>query len=374
MPPSSGYAYVTSADVQGRQVPGALYQYAIASDGSVSPLSASSIPTGVNPVSVVSDPTGRYVYVANLGDATIAQYAVGTGGALNALSPAVVNVPQPFSSPVGYWLSIDPGGRFLYVVVNSGPVPGTGAAIAQYAIGGGGTLTPLTPAYVNVATSAFSALAIDPSIRYAYVAGALSATAAQVSEFAVAADGTLSPLSGTGVPAAAWAAGVVVAPSGKTLYVLSRCVDTSCNGQVTQYSIGAGGALTPTGVMTSTGSRVNPIAMLTDGTVPSAYLLTNLMGVDTNEGAVYQYALDGTDALTAQSPASLPVTSGAVAEDLWGSNLYALSAAAVGHASGSPSGGNLDHYTIGTDGLLRQAGTTAVPGSLPTAMTIAITR
>jgi len=151
-------------------------------------------------------------------------------------------------------------------------------------------------------------------------------------------------------------------------------VDTSCNGQVTQYSIGAGGALTPTGVMTSTGSRVNPIAMLTDGTVPSAYLLTNLMGVDTNEGAVYQYALDGTDALTAQSPASLPVTSGAVAEDLWGSNLYALSAAAVGHASGSPSGGNLDHYTIGTDGLLRQAGTTAVPGSLPTAMTIAITR
>jgi 6-phosphogluconolactonase (cycloisomerase 2 family) len=368
--PSSGYAYVTSADAQGRPVPGALYQYAIGPDGSLTPSGAGSIPTGVNPVSVIADPTGRYVYIANLGDATIAQYAVGAGGRLIALSPAVVGVSVPVSSPEGYWLSVDASGRFLYIVVSSVGTPGTLAAIAQYAIGSGGALAPLSPAYVTAPTTAFGALAIDPAGRYAYLAGA---EAGQVMQFAVAGDGTLSPLQPVGgVPAAAWVAGVVVAPSGKTLYVLSGCVDNLCNGQVAQYTIGANGAVTPTGITTTTGSHVNPVVMMADSSVSSAYLLTNLMGVDTNAGAVYQYALDGTDALTPQTPVSVPVTSGAVAESMWSSHLYALSADAIGQASGSLTGGHLDHYTIGTDGLLHQMGTTTVAGSLPTAMTIAV--
>src|SRR4029077_6409729 len=103
------------------------------------------------------------------------------------------------------------------------------------------------------------------------------------------------------------AIGVTVAPSGETAYVLSTCVDDACDGQVEQYTIGATGALTSTGAITLTGSHVNPIAMVTDGAVSSAYLLTNFMGVDTNAGAVYQYAIDNTGALVADMPTSLGV-------------------------------------------------------------------
>ena len=97
------------------------------------------------------------------------------------------------------------------------------------------------------------------------------------------------------------------------------------------------------------------------------------MGVDTNAGAVYQYAVGSAGALTADMPTSLPVASGAVAETTYGNNLYALSANAVGFASGQPAGGHIDQYLIGSDGLLTAKSTATVAGSLPTSMTLVVT-
>jgi hypothetical protein len=71
-------------------------------------------------------------------------------------------------------------------------------------------------------------------------------------------------------------------------------------------------------------------------------------------------------------PSSLDVASGSVAESTYGSNFYALSANAVGSASGSPPGGNVDRYAIGSDGQLTAVSTTSLTASRPTAMAVAV--
>src|SRR5216684_1770678 len=190
--PPAVYAYVTSADVDNRAVPGAVYQYSIGSDGSVAPLSVASVPAGVAPKAVVSDPSGRHVYVANDGDATISQYAVGADGGLAPLSPAVVRIAG-FQN-AGHSVSIDPSGRFLYVVDSPRDPAGPSASIAQYSIQSDGTLAPLAQPYVNLSVFASGSLAIDSGGRYAYLAGAASAPGGLVSQFSINGDGTLTPL------------------------------------------------------------------------------------------------------------------------------------------------------------------------------------
>ena len=367
-----GYAYVASADAQGQQIPGAVFQYTIGSDGSLAPMSVASVPAGVNPTAMVSDPSGSYVYVANLGDATISQYAVGAGGVLAALPSKAISIAGPFPSVGGYSLSVDPKGTFLYVVTTPrDPPPGSAASIAQFSIGSNGALAPLAEPFINIATAAVGPLAIDPSGKYAYLAGGTTAAGGQVFQFSVGSDGTLVSLAPATVAASQTPVGVAIAPSSQSAYVLSFCIDNACDGQVAQFTIGAKGALTSTGATIITGSHINPVAMVISGSASSAYVLANLMGPDTNSGLVYQYTIDSTGGLVPETPSSLSVTSGAVAESTYGSNLYALSANAIGVVNGgAQSGGHIDHYTIQADGLLTAVATTTVATSLPTAMTL----
>jgi hypothetical protein len=342
----------------------------IGSDGSLTPLSVASVSAGVDPRAVVADQTGHYVYAANQGDNTISQYAIGVGGGLLALSPAAV--PVPLQNGLGFSLSIDPQGRFLYLVfVIENPASISGPSyIAQYSIGSDGTLTPLAPPYVNVPFPVSGALAIDPGGRYAYLAGEGSA-GHFVAQFSIGADGTLAPLEPATVSAENGASGVVIAPNGQGAYVLGICVDNACDGEAALFTVGSSGTLSSTGTTTLTGFNVHPVAMLIDNSGLNAYLLTNAMGVDTNTGAVYQYTVDSSGALVPHVPASIGVTSGAVAESMYGGRLYVLSSNAVGSASGSPSGGHIDQYTIGSDGTLTAVSTTSLAGQ-PAAMTVVV--
>jgi 6-phosphogluconolactonase (cycloisomerase 2 family) len=365
-----GYAYIASAPVAGHPVPGTVYEYSIGSDGSLTPLGGAGVLTGVSPSAIVSDPTGRYVYVANGADATISQFAVGSGGELTTLSPAVVSVSgSVIGSGATYSVSAHPSGRFVYVVTEN---PGTAASIAQYSIGDGGTLAPLSPAYVSVTASGSGAITIDPSGQHAYLAGA-NGSAGVVTQFAIGADGTLLPLTPAAVGASQTTIGVAIVPAGHTAYVLSACADSACDGEVGQYLIGSDGTLASTGMITVTGGHVNPVAMVTDGSGSSAYLLTNFMGVDTNSGAVYQYTITATGMLVAGTPNSLAVSSGSVAVATYGSNVYALSADAVAFVPSGPDGaGHVDHYTIGPDGLLTAVSSTTITSARPTAMTLVV--
>jgi 6-phosphogluconolactonase (cycloisomerase 2 family) len=363
------FAYVTVADVQGRQIPGAVYEYAVGPDGSLATLSTASVPTGVGPVAIAPDPSGRYVYVVNSGDGTLSQYAVGTDGQLSALSPASVSISAAlvgFTRITG--VAVDPSGHYLYVTVTGGdPAPAT--TLAQYSIGSDGTLAPLPAATQSLATFG-GPLVIHPSGNYAYVAGITAAPDARISEYSRDASGLLTPLVPPTISNTVNATGIYVVPTGQAAYVFGVCIDSVCDGQISQYRVGVDGVLTATGNVAVTGSHVNPVAIVSDATGSNAYVLTNLMGVDTNIGAVYQYAIASTGALVPGTPASLSVASGAVALAIDGSHLYALSANAVGFASGSPPGGFVDHYVIASGGQLSAAGAVVVSGGRPTALAL----
>ena len=95
------------------------------------------------------------------------------------------------------------------------------------------------------------------------------------------------------------------------------------------------------------------------------------MGVDTNQGVVYQYTIDSTGALV-PTPNSVNTASGAVAASTDGINLYALSANAIRFASGSPTGGYVNQYAVGRDGALVRVNTTTIVGGFPKAMTLLV--
>jgi 6-phosphogluconolactonase (cycloisomerase 2 family) len=362
-----GYAYVTTADVN-QSMPGSVYQYGISADGSLAPMAVASVPAGAGPTAVAADPDGRYVYVVNRGDATVSQYAIGTEGGLSPLSPATVGIEGAVAGlTVFVGATVDPSGRFLYVV-GRGQDPAATASIAQFSIASTGALAPLNPAVFIAPAFADGPLVIEPTGSYAYVVANLPG--AQVMQLSIGSNGTLKALSPASVAATAHATGISIAPSGQAAYVLSACTDSTCEGQIALYTIDASGQLSATGATTVTGPHVIPLRLVSSDSGSSAYLLANLMGVDTNEGAVYQYGVDQTGALTPYSPPSLGVASGAVDESARGANLYALSANAVGQASGAPTGGHIDHYTIGSDGVLTFVSTITVAAGRPTAMAV----
>ncbi len=339
------------------------------------PLRTASVGAGNNPNSIVADPGGHHVYVVNGYDGTISQYAVGSGGGLMALSPATVAIAGQ-GGVAGLSASIDPAGRFLYVVNRDAVFTAQGSSsfvastnIAQYSIGSDGTLTSLVPAYISVSSALAGPLAIDAGGQHAYIAGTAAGVGSLVFQFSINSNGTLAAMTPDSVAATSAPIAVQLAADGQTAYVLSSCVDSACNGQVEQFAIGTDGALTSTGNLTLTGSHVNPVTIVADGAGSGAYLLTNLMGVDTNQGAVYQYSVGGTGALTPGSPASFDLASGAIAESTGDGNLYALSANWLGAASGSQAGGQVDRYIIDSSGLLRAAGSLQISSGRPTAMT-----
>ncbi|HEY0799301.1 MAG TPA: beta-propeller fold lactonase family protein [Steroidobacteraceae bacterium] len=367
--PGTGYAYVVSQEVPGELHPGAVYQFAIGADGSLAPLAAASVPTGTRPVSIASDPGGHYVYVVNGGDATISQYRVGSGGLLSPLVPGSISISGAILGGTAFTgITVDPSGRLVYVVERAlDPAPS--AMIAQYSIGSDGALTPLTTP-VQLVEAFAGPLVIHPNGQFAYLSGITAVPNTSVSQYSRDASGTLTPLVPPTPSGTTDAVGVYVVPSGQTVYVLRACIDVQCDGQIVQYTVGADGTLTSTGNAAITGGHFNPVAMLTDESGSNAYLLANFMGVDTNQGTVIQYSINSQGVLAPGSPPSVPVTSGAVALASIGPHLYALSSHAIGQASGSPSGGNIDHFIVGSSGALNMAGTTALLGSFPVAMTV----
>lgn len=348
-----GYAYIVTAMTPSS---GAVTPYAIHGDGSLSPLASGPVSTGVNPTSIVADPTGHYVYVVNQGDETISQFSISAGGALTALSPAVVSIPVVSAASA----SIDSTGRYLYVV--SGPGDGglAQSIIMQFAIGTGGVLTPLSPASFGPLALITGPLATDPAGQYAYLP-----TGGQVQQYSISGNGALVPLAQPSV-ATANATNVTVAPDGKTAYVVRACIDTNCDGEVDEYTVGTDGALTATGSPTATGSHVIPISLETDTAGSSAYLLANQMGVDTDAGTVYQFSFNSSGGLQPDSPSSVNITSGAVAASVFGPSLYVLSNSRIAAPTGQ--GAHVAHYSIGSGGLLTQKDSISQTSGYPTAI------
>jgi len=361
----NNYVYVASAGLAPGST-GAVYEYALGADGTLSPLAQPSIAAGINPSALVVVNIG-YVYVVNAGDGSISQYDTAADGTLTAMSPATVTNPGMHTlGTAGATATVDPTGNYLYVVNTADD------NVAQFSIGGGGQLTPLTPATVATGVAPVSIVASNTGV---YVVNSNAAgQAGSVSQYTESADGTLTPTGSS--PVAAGTNPSVIAidefspPS--FAYVLSNCDGTQCLGSIRQFSVGANGTLTDTGSIVTTGSHYRGVGMVLDQTVSNAtaYVLANEMGVDTESGALLSFPVGSAGALTATSPQSLSTPGVAVAllQTIQYGTLYVLTSDSGANANTRATGGSVLVYSEGNGGTPTLLGTTTLSAPYPSAI------
>ena len=361
-PSTVAYAYVVSAGSTPNSA-GAVYEYAIKSDYGVSPLSRASIGAGISPAALVVGHGGAYV--VNLGDGTISQYTIEADGTLSPMNPASVTNPGMHTvgvSPVG--LTIDPSGNFLYVTNSA---DGT---LSQFSIGSEGQLTPLSPSTVAAGIDPVS-IVVAPSGYYVVNSGAAGA-AGTVSHYVSGVSGMLTLVDSDTVAAGINPTALVVDSASSTLYVTSSCDGSECEGSIRQLAFGADGALTDTGVIATTGSHDEAVNMVLyqTGSNNYAYLLSNVMGVDTDAGALWQFGIGNSGDLVPVSPPTLNIGLQAVAQAIQVDSLYVLTTNSGTVENSAGPGGNIKFYSLAADGSATLAATTKITAPYPTAMSV----
>jgi trimeric autotransporter adhesin len=230
--------------------------------------------------------------------------------------------------------------------------------LSQYIIGTNGTLIPMITPTVATGTNPYS-LTTDPSRQFVYVANydTTNVTTGSVSQFAIGADGSLTPLSTPSVAAGGGPNGIAANPTAPYVYVVNY---NSHN--VSQYSIGVGGLLTPLGTTPTVGTGPGPasIALTPAGTY--AYVANNNYP-GSSVGSVSQYSVDAAGTPTAGSlrPLSTPtVPAGGlpngVVVDPSGRFVYVV------NSNDNANGNSISQYTISqADGSLTAMSTPTVP-------------
>ncbi len=196
--------------------------------GVLTPTTPPTVATGWSPLSISVDPSGRFAYAANQDDGTISMYTVDPiSGVLTPMTPATV---QAGDSPFG--VTVAASGKFAYAP-NAYSQPNN--SVSEYTLDANtGVLTP-TPTIVATAGNQPTAVAVDPSSRFAYVTNRLDGT---VSMFGINQNtGDLSPI-GT-IPAGSEPFRIGFDPSGKYLYVANEGSAASI------YTLNSDGTLTP---------------------------------------------------------------------------------------------------------------------------------
>jgi 6-phosphogluconolactonase (cycloisomerase 2 family) len=363
-----GFAYVTVMATSAGSV-GSVYEYAVLEDGSVSPLAQVSVSAGVEPAAIALNQADRHVYVVNAGDGTISQYNIEADNSLTPMNPpTVINPGMKTHGVMPSAVTLDFSGSFLYVA-NSGD-----DTLSQFSIGSGGRLTPLTPATVPASTQPVSiAVTGGPSGGHVYAVNSgagVPAGVGSVSQFSMGADGTLTPLNPATVSTSASPVAIAIdqgiAPFG-TAFVMSDCDGSSCTGLITQFAVGADGELSATGVVATTGSHYDAVGMVTDQSGANAYVLTNLMGVDTDNGALWHFSVGNTGALSTPNQPTLSIGPEALAQALFGDRLCVLTTNVAIGGNGS-SGGSINCYTLGAGGLPTLAASTTLAAVHPVSM------
>ena len=149
----NGAALVSETGPPGGNNASTISSYAVASNGTLSPISL-GVPTlgNANCWNVVT-PDGRFVYVSNAGSSTISGFAIGKTGALTPVGATVVGTNPAGSTNLDIAVSAD--GKFLYTL-NSG----TGT-IGIFAIQPDGSLTNLGEAGSFPSTAGFNGIAAN---------------------------------------------------------------------------------------------------------------------------------------------------------------------------------------------------------------------
>jgi hypothetical protein len=361
------YAYVASAGPNPGSA-GVIYEYAVMSDYSVSPLPQASISAGIDPAAVVL--AQGYVYVVNVGDGTISQYDIAADHTLTPMNPATVTNPGMHTlgaAPVA--ARIDPTGSFLYVTNAADD------AVSQFSISGGGQLVPLTPSTVATGVDPVAivdALVPDSTAAYYVVNSGAAGDTGTVSAYSSGENGTLMPLGSDPLAAGTNPTAIAINDISTNVYVMSNCDGAECTGSIRQFAVGSGGALTDTGVIATTGSHYDAVDMVISQPGPNsyAYVLSNATGASTNAGALWQYGVGSTGELTPASPPMLNVGAVAVAQTMQVGLLYVLTANSRANANTGSTGGNINVYGMGADGAATLLAATKISVPHPVAIGI----
>jgi len=180
------------------------------------------VKAGLLPVSVASDPAGKFVYVAN-------QATTGTvaGFAANAMTGQLTPLQgSPFTAgSLTAAAVVHPNGQFLYAVnfSSQGQPAVSDGTVSAFNIGLDGALTPI-PGSPFPAGKSPTAMAIDPTGKFAYVAN-FSANTAHVTAFVVQPNGSLQALALQNIPVNPSAA-IVVDPTGKFVFTANEIDDS----------------------------------------------------------------------------------------------------------------------------------------------------
>jgi DNA-binding beta-propeller fold protein YncE len=138
-----------SAYVTNQVASGTVSQFSVdAESGELTAQAQPTVAAGTQPRGIII--AGDHVYVANGGSNSISQYAVGGGGALSQLAPAIATVRSPFG------LTLSPDGDSVYVAGF------TDGVVGQYDVGADGALAPKSPATVTANASPVAIVAVKP--------------------------------------------------------------------------------------------------------------------------------------------------------------------------------------------------------------------
>jgi 6-phosphogluconolactonase (cycloisomerase 2 family) len=257
--PMGRFAYVANL-VSNASGPSSISMYTINSTtGVLTPTTPATVPTGWFPQGIAIDPFGRFVYTANTDDSTVSMFTINQStGVLTATTPAALStlIPGELLSQPSF-LTVDPTGNFVY----TSALDSDGATVSMFAINQAtGLLTPTSPATVPTAGIPFQ-VAVAPSGKFAYVVNNFSGGdyTVAVSQYTVnPATGVLTESTSYGLSAGNAPTAIAVDPTSKFAYVVNRLDNT-----VSMYTIDQAN-----GDLTLNSNAANPTATMATGSEP----------------------------------------------------------------------------------------------------------
>lgn len=170
---SSGkYAYV--ADSGNASHNGDISQYSVdSSTGTLTAMSAPTVPVSGNPSWITVDTTSNTAYVTNTYSSSVQVLSIGTGGALtlSATQALALNTTTNSAANPSY-VTLDPTDNLLYVAERGGTYSGQTApfndSLAQFSVSATGTLSPLAMPTVTSGVSTTASQPVEIALTLAY--------------------------------------------------------------------------------------------------------------------------------------------------------------------------------------------------------------
>jgi DNA-binding beta-propeller fold protein YncE len=266
----------------------------------------------------------RTVYFTDPVAGEIAQFAVGAGGSLTPLDPAALPAHKPRR------LAMTPSGADLYATADDG--------VLQFDVAADGRLSPKQPPIAHAGDEPHS-IAVHPGGTSVYVT---DEDRGKVRQFDVGPGGELVAKAQRYVWAGPCARGVAVSPNGDVVYVLVA-------GGIAVFDVAADGSLTRRDRVDVASWELEDVALTPDGAH---------MYATSADGRVFQFAVAADGTPVPESPAELvtgvrPIGL-AIAPD--GSAVHVTAARSWWHAPA-----RVLSFTVGADGTLTAAGEAEVP-------------